>query len=181
AQLGIAPLIPHLAPQPAQPTVFGVSGYSGAGTKPSPKNDVQNLTNNLIPYSLTDHIHEREISSQLGQDVAFIPHVAVWFQGIHHTISLPLAGKMVSRDVRQLYQDRYHGEKLVAVRGESPLVKNIAGKHGVEIGGFAVHSGGKRAVVNVTIDNLLKGAATQCLQNMNLALGYAEYEGIPLE
>ncbi|KAI7109691.1 Protein arg-6, partial [Hortaea werneckii] len=140
-----------------------------------------NLTNNLIPYSLTDHIHEREISSQLGQDVAFIPHVAVWFQGIHHTISLPLAGKMVSRDVRQLYQDRYHGEKLVAVRGESPLVKNIAGKHGVEIGGFAVHSGGKRAVVNVTIDNLLKGAATQCLQNMNLALGYAEYEGIPLE
>ncbi|KAI7612078.1 Protein arg-6, partial [Hortaea werneckii] len=112
AQLGIAPLIPHLAPQPAQPTVFGVSGYSGAGTKPSPKNDVQNLTNNLIPYSLTDHIHEREISSQLGQDVAFIPHVAVWFQGIHHTISLPLAEKMVSRDVRQLYQDRYHGEKL---------------------------------------------------------------------
>ncbi|KAI7082422.1 Protein arg-6 [Hortaea werneckii] len=181
AQLGIAPLIPHLAPPPAQPTVFGVSGYSGAGTKPSPKNDVQNLTNNLIPYSLTDHIHEREISSQLGQDVAFIPHVAVWFQGIHHTISLPLAEKMVSRDVRQLYQDRYHGEKLVAVRGESPLVKNIAGKHGVEIGGFAVHSGGKRAVVNVTIDNLLKGAATQCLQNMNLALGYAEYEGIPLE
>jgi len=49
----------------------------------------------------------------------------------------------------------------------------------VEIGGFAVHSGGKRVVVNVTIDNLLKGAATQCLQNMNLALGYAEYEGIP--
>lgn len=80
AQIGIAPLIPHLG---GQPTVFGVSGYSGAGTKPSPKNDVANLTNNLIPYSLTDHIHEREISSQLGVDVAFIPHVAVWFQGIH--------------------------------------------------------------------------------------------------
>ncbi|TKA27537.1 Protein arg-6, mitochondrial [Salinomyces thailandicus] len=181
AQLGIAPLLQHLAPSPAHPTAFGVSGYSGAGTKPSPKNDVNNLTDNLIPYSLTDHIHEREISSQLGTEVAFIPHVAVWFQGIHHTISVPLAEKMVSRDVRQLYQDRYHGEKLVTVRGESPLVKNIGGKHGVEIGGFAVHSSGKRAVVNVTIDNLLKGAATQCLQNMNLALGYAEYEGIPLE
>lgn len=80
AQIGIAPLIPHLG---GQPTVFGVSGYSGAGTKPSPKNDVKNLTNNLIPYSLTDHIHEREISTQLGVSVAFIPHVAVWFQGIH--------------------------------------------------------------------------------------------------
>lgn len=180
AQLGIAPLLPFLAPAPAHPTVFGVSGYSGAGTKPSPKNDVENLTNNLIPYSLTDHIHEREISSQLNTPVAFIPHVAVWFAGIHHTISLPLASKITSRDVRQLYQDRYDKEKLVKVSGESPLVKAIAGKHGVEIGGFAVHSSGMRAVVNVTIDNLLKGAATQCLQNMNLALGYAEYEGIPL-
>ena len=80
AQLGIQPLLGLMS---AQPTVFGVSGYSGAGTKPSPKNDISNLTNNLIPYSLTDHIHEREISSQLGEPVAFIPHVAVWFQGIH--------------------------------------------------------------------------------------------------
>lgn len=181
AQLGIAPLIPYLAPSPAQPTVFGVSGYSGAGTKPSPKNDPKVLTDNLIAYSLTDHIHEREVSAQLGTDIAFIPHVAVWFQGIHHTISLPLAEKMASRDIRQLYQDRFDKEKLVKITGESPQVKNIAGKHGVEIGGFAVHSSGKRAVINVTIDNLLKGAATQCLQNMNLSLGYAEYEGIPLD
>jgi len=181
AQLGIAPLLPHLAAAPANPTVFGVSGYSGAGTKPSPKNDVNNLTDNLIPYSLTDHIHEREISAQLDREIGFIPHVAVWFAGIHHTISLPLAEKMASRDVRQLYQDRYAGEKLVRITGESPSVKQIANKHYVQIGGFAVHSSGKRAVINVTIDNLLKGAATQCLQNMNLALGYAEYEGIPME
>ena len=80
AQVGLAPLVEFFG---GQPTVFGVSGYSGAGTKPSPKNDVKHLTNNLIPYSLTDHIHEREISKQLGKDVAFIPHVAVWFQGIH--------------------------------------------------------------------------------------------------
>ncbi|KAI9674602.1 MAG: Protein arg-6, mitochondrial [Trizodia sp. TS-e1964] len=200
AQLAIAPLLSHLG---GQPTVFGVSGYSGAGTKPSPKNDVGNLTNNLIPYSLTDHIHEREISTQLGTSVAFIPHVAVWFQGIHHTISIPLKEKMTSRDIRTLYQDRFAGEKLVKVTGEPPLVKNISGKHGVEIGGFGVHSDGNRVVICTTIDNLLKGAATQCLreyneftsvflvlmltaaqtflENMNLALGYAEYEGIPLD
>lgn len=80
AQLGIAPLLKYLG---GTPTVFGVSGYSGAGTKPSPKNDVENLIDNIIPYSLTDHIHEREISTQLKFPVAFIPHVAVWFQGIH--------------------------------------------------------------------------------------------------
>ncbi|KAL8713160.1 MAG: hypothetical protein Q9220_002681 [cf. Caloplaca sp. 1 TL-2023] len=176
AQVGIAPLLEHLS---GPPTVFGVSGYSGAGTKPSPKNDVGNLTDNLIPYSLTDHIHEREISSQLGQEVAFIPHVAVWFQGIHHTISLPLSSTLTSRDIRTLYQDRYAGEPLVRITGEPPLVKNIAGKHGIEVGGFGVHSSGKRVVVCVTIDNLLKGAATQAAQNMNLALGFAEYEGIP--
>lgn len=87
AQVGIAPLLEHLG---GQPTVFGVSGYSGAGTKPSPKNDVNNLRDNLIPYSLTDHIHEREISAQLGREVAFIPHVAVWFQGIHVRIASPI-------------------------------------------------------------------------------------------
>ena len=80
AQIGIAPLLAYVG---GLPTAFGVSGYSGAGTKPSPKNDVAFLTDNIIPYSLTDHIHEREISRQLGTEVAFIPHVAVWFQGIH--------------------------------------------------------------------------------------------------
>ncbi|KAF1991369.1 bifunctional acetylglutamate kinase/N-acetyl-gamma-glutamyl-phosphate reductase [Aulographum hederae CBS 113979] len=176
AQVGIAPILDLIG---AEPTIFGVSGYSGAGTKPSPKNDVANLTGNLIPYSLTDHIHEREVSAQLGRQVALIPHVAVWFQGIHHTISIPLKSPATSRQIRQLYQDRYAGETLISITGESPLVKNIAGKHHVEVGGFAVHSSGNRVVVNVTIDNLLKGAATQCLQNMNLARGYGEFEGIP--
>ncbi|GKT96418.1 N-acetyl-gamma-glutamyl-phosphate reductase [Colletotrichum tofieldiae] len=176
AQLGIAPLVEHLG---GSPSVFGISGYSGAGTKPSPKNDVNLLKDNLMPYSLTDHIHEREISAKLGTDVAFSPHVASWFRGIQATIHIPLNKTITSRDIRQIYQDRYAGEKLVKVVGEPPLVKNIMNKHGVEIGGFAVHSSGKRVVVCATIDNLLKGAATQCLQNMNLALGYAEYEGIP--
>ena len=163
AQIGIAPLIPYIDPN-SYPVIMGVSGYSGAGTKPSPKNNVENLTNNIIPYSLTDHIHEREISTQLGKEVAFIPHVAVWFQGIHHSINIPLNKTFKSRDIRNLYQERYEGEPLVKIIGESPLVKNIAGTHGIEVGGFGVHSSGKRVVVNATIDNLLKGAATQALQ-----------------
>ena len=113
-----------------------------SGTKPSPKNDVKKLTDNIIPYSLTDHIHEREISNQLGVDIAFIPHVAVWFQGIHHSISIPLSQSMTSRDIRNIYQDRYAGEPLVKVIGEAPNVKDIAGRHGIEIGGFSVHSSG---------------------------------------
>jgi N-acetyl-gamma-glutamyl-phosphate reductase / acetylglutamate kinase len=75
AQVGIAPLLEYIA---SPPTVFGVSGYSGAGTKPSPRNDPKNLKDNLIPYSLTDHIHEREISHHLHSRVFFSPHVAQW-------------------------------------------------------------------------------------------------------
>ncbi|KAI1281275.1 N-acetyl-gamma-glutamyl-phosphate reductase [Xylaria sp. FL0933] len=178
SQLALAPIVEHLG---GMPIVFGVSGYSGAGTKPSPKNDVKLLHDNLMPYSLTGHMHEREISHQLGVPTGFIPHCASWFRGIHLTINIPLSQTMTSRDIRQIYQDRYAGEKLVKVVGEAPLVKSIQNKHGVEIGGFAVDGTGKRVVICATIDNLLKGAATQCLQNMNLALGYGEYQGIPLE
>lgn len=176
-QLAIAPLKDYVN---GLPTCFGVSGYSGAGTKPSPKNDVKFLQNNLIPYSLTDHIHEKEISSQLGLQVGFVPHVAQWFQGISHTISIPIKqGSITSRDIRNIYQDRYQGEQLITISGEAPLVKDITGKHGVVIGGFALNSREDRVVIVATIDNLLKGAATQCLQNINLALAYGEYEGIP--
>ncbi|KAG8406434.1 Protein arg-6, mitochondrial [Metarhizium acridum] len=178
SQLGISPLVPYLG---GVPTVFGVSGFSGAGTKKSPKNDETLLKDNLLPYSLTGHIHEREISHHLGAPTAFIPHVASWFRGIQLTINIPLSKEMTSRDIRQLYQDRYAGEKLVKVVGEAPYVKSIQNKHGVEIGGFAVDDTGKRVVICATIDNLNKGAATQCLQNMNLALGYDEYQGIPIE
>ncbi|KAL6928382.1 Protein arg5,6, mitochondrial [Hanseniaspora valbyensis] len=182
SQLSIAPLNDLVA---GLPVVFGVSGYSGAGTKPSPKNDVENLNNNLIPYALTDHIHEREISKRLGQQVAFIPHVGQWFQGISLTVSIPLKNKennqYTSESIAQIYKDFYKNEPLIKVLnvGQEVTVKNIGGYHGVVIGGFKVNTAGDRVVVTTMIDNLLKGAATQCLQNINLALGYSEYEGIP--
>lgn len=179
AQVAISPMVKYAA---GTPTVFGVSGYSGAGTKPLKKNDVAYLTDNLVPYSLTDHIHEKEVSKQLGLDIAFIPHVALWFQGISATVSIPIQPKsLTSRDIRQIYQERFQEEKLIEVTGEAPVVKDISGRHGVVVGGFAVNSAENRVVVVATIDNLLKGAATQCLQNINLAMGYGEYDGIPTE
>ncbi|CAG8513537.1 4964_t:CDS:10 [Ambispora gerdemannii] len=178
SQLAIAPLLPFIS---QEPTVFGASGYSGAGTKPSPKNDPAFLKDNLIPYSLTDHIHEREISHQLNQTVNFIPHVASYFQGIALTVNIPLSRTFKSSEIREIYEEKYANEKLVKIVSDVPLVRDNAQKHFVKIGGFGVHSSGKRVVVIATIDNLLKGAATQALQNINLALGYDEYEGIPLE
>ncbi|MBL8298810.1 MAG: N-acetyl-gamma-glutamyl-phosphate reductase [Rhodanobacteraceae bacterium] len=175
-QLAIAPLTKLLA---APPACFGVSGYSGAGTTPSDKNDADKLRDNLMPYSLTGHLHEREVSEQLGVPVEFMPHVAPHFRGITLTANLWLQQPMTRDAVRVHYAQHYADEALVRLGDEPPWVSRVAGQHYCEIGGFALAPGGKRVVVVATLDNLLKGAATQALQNLNLALGLHELCAIP--
>jgi len=175
-QLAIAPLKERLA---APPACFGVSGYSGAGTTPSDKNDPAKLRDNLMPYALVDHVHEREVTRQLGVPVEFMPHVAPHFRGITMTVNLWL-DRAASRDaIKTLYTEFYANEPLVRVLDDAPWVSAIANKHHAEIGGFALAPGGKRVVVVSTLDNLLKGAATQAMQNLNLAFGFDELTGIP--
>ena len=176
-QLAIAPMGDLLA-GPVQ--CFGVSGFSGAGTTPSDKNDPHKLRDNLMPYALTGHVHEREVARQLGHPVEFMPHVAPHFRGITMTSNLHL-DRPISRDeVIARYRDAYAGEPLVRVIGDAPWVSRIAGRHHVEIGGFTLSEDGRRLVVVSTEDNLLKGAATQALQNLNLAFGLDEWAGVPL-
>ncbi len=177
-QLAIAPLLEQLA---GPPQCFGVSGYSGAGTTPSDKNNPDLLRDNLMPYSLADHMHEREVSRHLGVPVEFMPHVASYFRGITMTVNLWLQQPVKVEDVRAVYRRHYDGEPLIRVLDDAPWVSRIAGKHGVEIGGFTVAPGGKRLVVVATLDNLLKGAATQAMQNLNLAFGFEELASIPAE
>ena len=215
-QLLLAPLVPYIDLR-APPTVFGVSGYSGAGTvfandpdgRPTtaPKVNPTDLHsgNGLRPYALTDHIHEREASVHLSRlldhsptdphfarptsdldvetgpvaetflahadkplRVAFVPAVAAWFSGIISTASVPLAhatqGRMGAREFRALYEERYAGERLVKILSNGPEVGDVEGQHGWVLGGVQLHSGGERIVAVGGLDNLLKGAATQCLQ-----------------
>lgn len=175
-QLAIAPMKELLV---APPTCFGVSGYSGAGTTPSDKNDPDKLRDNLMPYALTDHLHEREVSSRIGLPVEFMPHVAPHFRGITMTVNLWLAQAATREEIQRRYADYYAREPLVRIVDDPPWVSAIAGKHHVEIGGFAMAPGGRRVVVVATLDNLLKGAATQAMQNLNRALGHDELTGIP--
>ncbi|NZA25132.1 N-acetyl-gamma-glutamyl-phosphate reductase [Luteimonas sp. SJ-92] len=176
-QLAIAPLLDDVV-GPVQ--CFGVSGYSGAGTAPSDRNDPEKLRDNLMPYALAGHIHEREAARQLGADVEFMPHVAPHFRGIAMTVNLHLRAPVAADAVAARYRERYAGEPLVEVVDAAPWVSRIAGRHGVQIGGITVSGDGRRVVAVATLDNLLKGAATQAMQNLNLALGFGEFEGIPL-
>lgn len=175
-QLAILPLAEMLA---GPPQCFGVSGYSGAGTTPSEKNDPDKLRDNLMPYSLVGHVHEREVSRQLGIPVEFMPHVAPHFRGITMTVNLWLQQPMRREEIIARYRQFYADEALIGIVDEAPWVSRIAGRQHAEIGGFAVAPGGRRVVVVATLDNLLKGAATQALQNLNLALGFDELRGIP--
>ena len=175
-QLAVTPMLDALS-GPVQ--CFGVSGYSGAGTTPSDKNDPDKLRDNLMPYALTNHVHEREVTRQLGHEVQFLPHVAPHFRGLTITANLPLTQVFDRGQVLERYRERYAGEPLVDVRDDAPWVSNIAGRHHVELGGFTLSPDGRRLVVVATEDNLLKGAATQALQNLNLAFGFDEMAGIP--
>jgi N-acetyl-gamma-glutamyl-phosphate reductase common form len=175
-QLAVAPLKDVLAGPPA---CFGVSGYSGAGTAPSDRNDPENLRNNLIPYQLVGHLHEREASRQLGLPIEFMPHVAPHFRGITLTANLWLRRPMSLESIEARYRERYADEPLVRISDDPPWVSRVVGHHHAEIGGFALAPHGKRVVVVVTLDNLLKGAATQAMQNLNLAFDLPETMGIP--
>ncbi|KAK4684058.1 N-acetyl-gamma-glutamyl-phosphate reductase / acetylglutamate kinase, partial [Tremellales sp. Uapishka_1] len=221
-QMLLAPLMPYLDKH-QMPSVFGISGYSGAGTKageqidgqpttvpkivspsefsrpPSEKSPAEravlgfqgpnDLRGGVRPYALTDHIHEREASSRLATllstpnefQLAFIPNVAPWFSGILSVLTAPLEKTIRASEVIALYEEKYANERLVKILKGVPDVVNAEGKHGWQVGGVQVHSSGKRVVVVGALDNLLKGAATQCMQNLNLALGYDELDGIPAD
>ncbi len=174
-QLALAPIRDRLD-GPAQ--CFGVSGYSGAGTTPSDRNDPEKLHDNLMPYSLSGHLHEREVTRHLGHAVEFLPHVAAHFRGITMTVNAHLGDPVTREGIAARYRQHYAAEPLVEVVDEAPWVSRIAGRHGVEVGGFDVSGAGRRVVVVATLDNLLKGAATQAMQNVNLALGLPELTGI---
>ena len=176
-QLALAPMRDLLG-GPAQ--CFGVSGYSGAGTTLSDKNDPAKLRDNLMPYSLVGHVHEREVSRRLGHAVQFMPHVAPHYRGLSITANLSLSRPVSYSEVQDRYRGAYGAEPLVAVQVEEPWVSEIAGKPGAVVGGFTLSEDGRRLVVVSVLDNLLKGAATQALQNLNRAFGFDETLGIAL-
>lgn len=176
-QLAVAPMLGDIE-GPVQ--CFGVSGHSGAGTTPSDRNNPEKLRDNLMPYALTGHIHEREATGQLGHPIEFMPHVAPHYRGLTITANLHLSRPLALDQIRARYLQRYADEPLVRVVDDAPWVSAIAGRHDVEIGGFTLSEDGRRLVVVATEDNLLKGAATQAIQNLNLAFGLPETEGIAI-
>lgn len=174
-QLTLAPIIDVIE---GSAHCFGVSGYSGAGTSPSDKNNLQLLQDNLIPYQLSEHLHEKEVSRHLAVDVKFTPHVASFFRGISMTTHICLQQAMTVEAVIEQYQKFYQQHPLIEVSDTIPLVKEIQSKAGAIVGGFKLDQSGRHLVVCCVLDNLLKGAAVQALQNANCEFNLNSLEAI---
>ena len=157
AQLGLWPLAEDLR---SDPVIFGVSGFSGAGKTPSPRNDPKVLKDNMIPYSLSGHMHEKEISHQLQGAARFMPHVAAFFRGISLTIAFELDYPTSVDELEVLFRQTYEGEERISVSRDIPQVSAVQNTPDVHIGGFDVDARNPaQGSLVVVLDNLLKGAA----------------------
>jgi len=174
AQLALKPVASRIT-GPA--TVFGVSGWSGAGTTPSRRNNPDALRDNVQPYGLAAHAHEPEIARGAGCEIRFFPSVAPFFRGLTVIVSARMAHHADAESLRRLYDDAYRGAAFVRLQDDPAEPVSVSGTHLCVIGGVTARAGGD-VVATAALDNLLKGAASQAVQNLNIALGLDETTGL---
>ncbi len=158
------------------------SGVSGAGRKPSLKTHFCEVTENFSAYSILDHRHIPEVLRVSGLEEAefsFTAQLIPIDRGILETIYFRAAAGTTAARIVEAYQARYAAEPFVRLYnpGHVPDLKSVLRTNFCDIG-FRFDPATRRAVVVSVIDNLVKGAAGQAIQNMNLALGFDERAGL---
>lgn len=159
------------------------TGVSGAGISPTQSTHYPNLSENVVPYAITSHRHMPEIEQELqlfsNVKVSFTPHLVPVIRGILTTSHSFPKGELTSEDVLELYQKQYKGEPFVRVLddGEIPRLSAVRGSNFAHVGCFEMDHNGRLVVISA-IDNLVKGASGQAIQNMNIMMGFNETESI---
>ena len=174
-QLMLAPLVDKIS---GPVNFFGISGYSGAGASPNPRNNEELLSDNILAYSMVNHLHEQEVKHQMYKEIFFTPHVAEFFRGIHMTGNIILTDAMSADAAERAFQNFYTDMSLIKVQHPAPDLQQVRGTSFAVLGGFEADINSKRLTFCCTIDNLLKGAATQAIQNLNSAFGWDDNLGI---
>ena len=157
---------------------FGISGYSGAGATPNNRNNLESLKDNILPYSLVSHLHEKEVKTNCYPNVLFTPHVGNFFRGILMTGNFTLSSIIVLEDVSNIFKKYYENKELIFIQDNVPNMQVVQNTSKVIIGGFEFDEKINRLTFCCTLDNLLKGAATQAVQNLNSAFGWEDNLGI---
>ncbi len=158
------------------------SGVSGAGKEPTPKTHFMYAANNLSTYGLWTHRHTGELREQLGVsdgEIIFTPHLLPIPRGILSTVYVRLREQMTMANVAACFARFYAGRRMVRLF-EAPALPQIGYVERTNFCdlGISLAEDGRRAIVVACLDNLLKGAASQAVQNWNLLCGWSETEGL---
>jgi len=181
AILAIAPLLKNGLIDTKSIIVNAVTGVSGAGKNPSATFHFPNMNENLFAYAVGSHRHMPEmeqiatqVASELVQ-ILFVPHVGPFDRGILSTVYCEPKKKLDDAKLKRVYETFYNSEPFVQVTGAPPAVKDVAGSNYCHV--FAKVVKGK-VVCFSAIDNLVKGASGQAVQNMNIIFGLDETVGL---
>jgi len=183
ANLAIRPLVEAgLVDRTAGIVCDAKSGVSGAGNKPTAKNIFCEVAENFSAYSILNHRHVPEVLQVSGieeREFSFTAQLLPLDRGILETIYFRTTPGTTADTILDAYERRYAGEPFIRIynAGHTPDLRRVARTNFCDLGA-AVDSATGRAVVVSAIDNLVKGAAGQAIQNMNLMLGFPETEAL---
>lgn len=178
----LLPLLPVLKAGIILPTgivINSLSGVSGAGRSASVEMSFTEVNENVRAYKVGRHQHIPEIGTVLeqatGEEIgfSFVPHLVPLTRGIYTTIHADLAREYTEADVSTAYSDYYVGAPFVRMRTTIPQIKDVAYTNFCDIA-FTIEHRTNQLIIISTIDNLIKGAAGQAIQNMNIMLGLPE-------
>ena len=157
------------------------SGVSGAGKTPTPKTHFMSAADNLSAYAVFGHRHTGELLEQVGltnDQIVFTPHLLPIPRGILSTIYVQFKAPQTRASVLHIYREFFAGSPMVRLHAEGlPQIRHIVRTNYADIG-FQLSADGRRAVIVSCLDNLLKGASSQAVQNMNVIFGWDEAEGL---
>jgi len=157
------------------------SGVSGAGKAPTPKTHFMYAADNLSAYGVFTHRHTGELLEQIGVEtgqIVFAPHLLPIPRGILSTVYVHFRSAQTAESIYSLYRDFYAKSPMVRLYEKTlPQIQYVVGTNYSDIG-FQLAAGGRRAVIVSCLDNLLKGASSQAVQNLNVMQGWREAEGL---
>lgn len=185
--LTVYPLVKEGIIDPNTIIIDAKSGTSGAGRGAKVDNLFCEVNENMKAYGVATHRHTPEIEEQLGYaageeiKINFTPHLVPMNRGILATAYAGLKKDVLYEDVKAAYDKYYAGEKFVRVLDKDiyPQTKWVEGSNYVDIN-FKIDARTNRIIMMGALDNLVKGAAGQAVQNMNLLFGFEEWEGLDL-
>ncbi len=157
------------------------SGVSGAGKAPTAKTHFMYAADNLSAYGVFGHRHTGELLEQIGiaaDDIVFTPHLLPIPRGILSTIYVRFREPQTRESIARVYEQFFAGSPMVRLYGKAlPQIQYSVHTNYADIG-FQLDQNGQRAVIVSCLDNLLKGAAGQAVQNLNVMMGWNEAEGL---